>query len=56
MNCDWLIDERWLDWLDSKVALLIDRKVVDPREYGGKNYDEYVIHEDELNVSRSRAY
>jgi hypothetical protein len=36
-------DEKWLDWLDSKVALLIDRNGVDPKEYGGKNYDEYVI-------------
>lgn len=34
------IDERWLDWLDSKIALLIDRDGVDPRNYGGKHYDE----------------
>ncbi|KAI0047290.1 hypothetical protein FA95DRAFT_1559257 [Auriscalpium vulgare] len=48
-------DERWLDWLDSKVALLINREGVDPREYGGKSYDEeltkavepYVKQEDE---------
>lgn len=33
-------DERWLDWLDSKVALLINRDGVDIREYGGKSYDE----------------
>lgn len=33
-------DERWLDWLDSKVALLINRDNVDPREYGGKSYEE----------------
>lgn len=33
-------DERWLDWLDSKIALLINRDGVDLREYGGKNYDE----------------
>lgn len=39
-------DDRWLDWLDSKVALLIDRNGVDPRAYGGKSYDEYVSHSD----------
>ncbi|KZT35530.1 hypothetical protein SISSUDRAFT_1025265 [Sistotremastrum suecicum HHB10207 ss-3] len=33
-------DERWIDWLDQKVALLINRDGVDPRDYGGKNYDE----------------
>lgn len=37
-----LIDERWLEWLDSKMALLINRSGVDPRDYGGKSYDEYV--------------
>lgn len=37
------LDERWLDWLDSKVALLINRDGVDPVEYGGKSYDEYVV-------------
>lgn len=35
-------DERWLEWLDSKVALLINRNGVDPRDYGGKSYEEYV--------------
>ncbi|KAI0069110.1 hypothetical protein BV25DRAFT_1818065 [Artomyces pyxidatus] len=48
-------DERWLDWLDSKIALLINRDGVDPRQYGGKSYDEelskavepYVKQEDE---------
>ncbi|KDR74495.1 hypothetical protein GALMADRAFT_250472 [Galerina marginata CBS 339.88] len=40
-NRDWKRnDERWLEWLDSKVALLIDRDGVDPRAYGGKNYDD----------------
>jgi len=43
--CMWFIaipclDERWLEWLDSKVALLINRNGVDPRDYGGKSYDE----------------
>ncbi|KAI0035628.1 hypothetical protein K488DRAFT_42774 [Vararia minispora EC-137] len=33
-------DERWVEWLDSKVALLINRDGVDPREYGGKNYED----------------
>ncbi|KZT12870.1 uncharacterized protein LAESUDRAFT_689788 [Laetiporus sulphureus 93-53] len=33
-------DERWLEWLDSKIALLIDRNGVDPRDYGGKSYEE----------------
>lgn len=33
-------DERWLEWLDSKIALLINRDGVDPRDYGGKSYDE----------------
>jgi len=36
------LDDRWLEWLDSKVALLINRNGVDPRDYSGKSYDEYV--------------
>ncbi|KAI0773972.1 hypothetical protein C8Q74DRAFT_1368496 [Fomes fomentarius] len=48
-------DERWLEWLDSKIALLIDRNGVDPRDYGGKSYEEelsracesYIKQEDE---------
>ncbi|KZT72714.1 hypothetical protein DAEQUDRAFT_722875 [Daedalea quercina L-15889] len=40
-NRDWKRnDERWLEWLDSKVALLINRNGVDPRDYGGKSYEE----------------
>lgn len=35
-------DERWLDWFDAKIALLINRDGVDPRDYGGKDYEEYV--------------
>ena len=35
-------DEKWLDWLDGRIALLIDRSSVDPREYGGKDEEEYV--------------
>lgn len=34
-------DERWLEWLDAKLALLLDRDSVDPREHNGKSYDEY---------------
>ncbi|KAH9951831.1 hypothetical protein B0H21DRAFT_193892 [Amylocystis lapponica] len=33
-------DERWLEWLDNKIALLINRDGVDPRDYSGKSYDE----------------
>ena len=34
-------DERWLESLDMKIAVLINREGVDPRDYGGKSYDEY---------------
>jgi hypothetical protein len=34
------LDERWLEWLDSKIALLINRDGVDPHIYGGKSYEE----------------
>ncbi|KAJ7367833.1 hypothetical protein DFH08DRAFT_829518 [Mycena albidolilacea] len=38
---DWRrTDERWVEWLDSKIALLINREGVEPRDYGGKNYDD----------------
>ena len=37
------LDDRWLEWLDSKIALLINREGVDPRDYGGKSYEEYVF-------------
>ncbi|KAL4082083.1 hypothetical protein V8B97DRAFT_1927313 [Scleroderma yunnanense] len=55
-NRDWKRnDERWLEWFDSKIALLINRAGVDPRDYGGKSYDEeltkavepYIKQEDE---------
>ena len=36
-------EDRWIEWLDSKIALLLDRDSVDPRAYGGKAYDEWVI-------------
>lgn len=35
-------DRRWLDWLDNKIALLINKDGVDVRDYGGKDYAEYV--------------
>lgn len=31
-----------MEWLDSKVALLIDRDNVDPALYGGKDPQKYV--------------
>ena len=34
------LDERWAEWLDSKIALLINRDGVDVHEYGGKDYSE----------------
>jgi D-lyxose ketol-isomerase len=34
-------DERWLESLDMKIAVLINRDGIDPRDYGGKSYDEY---------------
>ncbi|OAX39133.1 hypothetical protein K503DRAFT_769766 [Rhizopogon vinicolor AM-OR11-026] len=48
-------DERWLEWFDSKIALLINRNGLDPHEYGGKDPDEelskaveqYIKQEDE---------
>jgi len=40
LNTHSVLDERWLDWLDSKIALLINRDGVDPRVYGGKSYEE----------------
>ncbi|KAI0939663.1 hypothetical protein AcV5_001002 [Taiwanofungus camphoratus] len=55
-NRDWKRnDERWLEWLDSKMAVLIHRNDIDPRDYGGKSYQEeltkavepYIKQEDE---------
>ena len=34
-------DEKWLESLDMKIAVLINRDGVDPRDYGGKSYEEY---------------
>jgi hypothetical protein len=34
------LDERWLEWLDHKIAVLAEPDKVDPAEYGAKNYDE----------------
>ena len=36
-------DERWAEILDSKIACLIDRLAVDPIDYGGTRYDEWVV-------------
>jgi hypothetical protein len=33
-------DESWMEIFDKRVAVLIDPEGVDPRDYGGKNYDE----------------
>ncbi|KAL5508542.1 hypothetical protein ACEPAH_6161 [Sanghuangporus vaninii] len=33
-------DERWLEWLDNKLALLINKDSIDVRDYGGKLYEE----------------
>ncbi|KAG6828765.1 hypothetical protein H0H92_006844 [Tricholoma furcatifolium] len=33
-------DDRWLETLDSKIELLINRDGVDPRAYSGKSYEE----------------
>ncbi|KAG9081208.1 hypothetical protein FRC07_014587, partial [Ceratobasidium sp. 392] len=33
-------DERWLEWLDHKIAVLAEPGSVDPAEYGAKNYDD----------------
>jgi len=41
-SVDIFADGRWLEWLDAKIALLINRDGVDPRDYGGKSYEEYV--------------
>ncbi|EGO01534.1 hypothetical protein SERLA73DRAFT_176851 [Serpula lacrymans var. lacrymans S7.3] len=55
-NRDWKRnDERWLEWFDLKIALLINRDGIDPRDYGGKSYDDeltkavepYIKQEDE---------
>ncbi|KAF8709348.1 hypothetical protein RHS03_02885, partial [Rhizoctonia solani] len=50
-----LSDERWLEWLDHKIAVLAEPEKVDPAEYGAKNYDdelsrcveEYIKQEEE---------
>ncbi|RDX53607.1 hypothetical protein OH76DRAFT_1398727 [Lentinus brumalis] len=52
-NRDWKRnDERWLEWLDSKVALLIDRNGVDPRDYGGKSYEEELSRACEQHIKQ----
>ena len=51
-----VLDERWLEWLDSKLALLINRNGVDPRDYSGKSYDVYVcssVHASPILLTRA---
>jgi hypothetical protein len=36
------LDVKWLEWFDSKIAVLINRDGVDPRDYGGKDQQEWV--------------
>ena len=33
-------DIKWLEGFDSKIAVLINRDGVDPRDYGGKDQQE----------------
>ncbi|KAI5825500.1 hypothetical protein K523DRAFT_365639 [Schizophyllum commune Tattone D] len=49
-------DERWLEWHDSKFALLVSRDEVDPREYGGKNYDEELSKTVEPYIKREEEH
>ncbi|TDL29176.1 hypothetical protein BD410DRAFT_779501 [Rickenella mellea] len=38
---DWKRDDnRWLDWLDNKIALFINKDGIDVHDYGGKSYSE----------------
>lgn len=36
------LDIKWLEGFDSKIAVLINRDGVDPRDYGGKDQQEWV--------------
>lgn len=49
-------DERWLEWHDSKFALLVNRDEVDPRDYGGKNYDEELSKAVEPYIKREEEH
>lgn len=52
-NRDWKRnDERWLDWLDSKLALLISRDSVDPRDYGGQSYEHELSKACEAHIKQ----
>jgi hypothetical protein len=46
LDVNYQQDDRWTEWLDTKVALMINRDGVDPRDHGGKSYDEYVLSRD----------
>lgn len=41
-HADASIEDRWLEWLDNRVALLINKDAIDVRDYGGKHYEECV--------------
>ena len=36
------LDVKWLEGFDSKISVLINRTGVDPRDYGGKDQQEWV--------------
>lgn len=43
LDCtDTSVEDRWLEWLDNRIALLINKDAIDVRDYGGKHYEEYV--------------
>ncbi|KAF8338984.1 uncharacterized protein EI90DRAFT_3039954 [Cantharellus anzutake] len=45
-------DDRWSENLDQRTALLIDRDNADPRDYGGKLYDEELTKAVEPHVKQ----
>ncbi|KAG8985527.1 hypothetical protein FRB94_004889 [Tulasnella sp. JGI-2019a] len=45
-------EERWVEWLTSKVALLTDRENVDPTQYGGKDYQKELSRACEPHLTR----
>jgi hypothetical protein len=40
---DGFMEMRWTETLDHKIACLLDKGNVDPTEYGGTRFDEYVF-------------
>lgn len=45
-------EERWVEWLDNRIALLINRDGIDPREYGGKRYEDELTKAVEPHVKQ----